>query len=187
MNTDLVVGISDRATDQLGVAFSRSEGREYLRTQRRVPAEVVEHLDDFGLSSLCNVVAAIKTARHLRLGPEDAVYTVATDGDAMYASEHARALERDFGGRFDARAAARTHERWMLGAGTDDLLPLDARERRRIFNLGYFTWVEQRGVSLEAFVARRRQAWWRDLREALPQWDAMIHEMNARTGVLDAP
>jgi cysteine synthase len=183
MNTDLVVGVSDRATDQLGVAFSRPEGREYLRTSRRVPADVVEHLDDFGLSSLCNVVAAIKAARHRRLGPDDAVYTVATDGDAMYGSEHALALERDFGGRFDAAAAARTHERWMLGADTDDVLPLDARERHRIFNLGYFTWVEQRGVTLEDFVARREPRFWTGLRARVQGWNERIAEFNARAGV----
>jgi cysteine synthase len=183
MNTDLVVGVSDRATDQLGVAFRRPEGREYLRTQRRVPAVVVDHLDDFGLSSLCNVVAAIKTARHLGLGPDDAVYTVATDGDAMYASEHARALERDFGGRCDAAAAARTHERWMLGTDTDHVLPLDARERRRIFNLGYFTWVEQLGVPLEDFVARREPGFWTGLRARVWGWNERITEFNARTGV----
>ena len=182
MNTDLVVGISDRATDQLGVALNRPEGRDYLRVHRSVPAEVVERLDDFGLSSLCNVLASIKTATHLRLGPEDAVYTVATDGDAMYASEHARTLEREFGGRLDAAAAARTHERWMLDPGTDHVLPLDARERRRIFNLGYFTWVEQRGVALEDFVVRREPHFWTGLQSRVQEWDERITEFNERTG-----
>jgi cysteine synthase len=185
MNTDLVVGVSDRATDQLGVAFSRPEGRDYLRAGRRVPADVVDRLEDLGLSSLCNVLAAIKTAKHLRLGEGDAVYTVATDGDAMYASEHARGLERDFGGRFDAAAAARTHERWMLGAGTDHVLPLDPRERRRIFNLGYFTWVEQRGLAVEDFEARREPRFWTELRARVPEWNERIAEFNARTGVRD--
>ena len=183
MNTDLVVGVSDRATDHLGLAFSRAEGREYLCTARHVPRDVVGHLDAFGLSSLCNVVAAIKTARHLALGPDDAVFTVATDGDAMYASEHARVLEREFGGRFDVPAAARVHERWMLGAGTDHVLPLDERERRRIFNLGYFTWVEQRGVAVEHFVARREQRFWTRLRALVPEWNQRITEFNARAGV----
>jgi hypothetical protein len=59
---------------------------------------------------------------------------------------------------------------------------LDEAERRRIFNLGYFTWVEQRGVSIEDFVARREQGFWRGLRDRLPAWDAMIEEFNGRTG-----
>jgi len=183
MNTDLVVGITDRATDQLGVVFSRAEGRDYLRRDRGVPAEVVAALDGFGLSSLCNVLASIQVAKRLGLGPDDAVFTVATDGDAMYSSEHARALERDFGGRCDAARAASTFERWVLGAESGIVLVLDERERRRIFNLGYYTWVEQRGVSVEDFVARREQEFWRRLRDRLPEWNERIVEFNARTGV----
>lgn len=186
MNTDIVVGVSDHATDHLGLACAAEEGRAWLREVRKVPEPVLEALASFGLSSLCNVVAAVKTARTLQLGPDDAVITVATDGDAMYASEHELARARYFGGRFGRAEAAAAFERWLLDADTEHVELLDDHARRRIFNLGYFTWVEQRGVSLEAFVARRTQAWWRELRGALPQWNAMIHEMNARTGVLDA-
>ena len=46
-----------------------------------MPEPVLEALASFGLSSLCNVIAAVKTARRLGLGPNDAVYTIATDGD----------------------------------------------------------------------------------------------------------
>jgi hypothetical protein len=143
---------------------------------------VLDALASFGLSSLCNVIAAVKTAKRLGLGPLDAVYTIATDGDAMYASEHERALARDFGGRCDSAAAGAAFERWMLGADTNYVLVLNEQDRRRIFNLGYFTWVEQLGVSLPDFVARREQSFWRGLRDHLPVWNAMIEEFNARTG-----
>ena len=56
-------------------------------------------------------------------------------------------------------------------------------ERRRIFNLGYYTWVEQQGVSMEAFEARRDQSWWDGLRSYTARWDEMITEFNERTGV----
>jgi cysteine synthase len=186
MNTDIVVGVSDRATDQLGLACATDAGRTWLRESRRVPERTMAALASFGLSSLCNIVAAVKVARTLDLGPDDAVITVATDGDAMYASEHELARTRYYGGRFGSREAAEAFQRWMLEADTDHVELLDDQARRRIFNLGYFTWVEQRGVPIEAFVARRSQGWWRDLRDSLPRWDAMIREMNARTGVLDA-
>ena len=55
-------------------------------------------------------------------------------------------------------------------------------ERNRIFNLGYFTWVEQRGVSLADFEARRDQAFWRGLHGLLPLWDQMIGAFNRQTG-----
>ena len=183
MNTDLVVAVSDKATDRLGLAFSRPEGRAWLRDERRVPPEVIDALGDFGLSSWCNVIAAVKTAKRLGLGPDDVVLTLATDGDAMYASEHARTLARDFDGRFGRDDAAETFERWMLGADKESTRVLDDAERRRIFNLGYFTWVEQRGVSLANFEARRDPAFWVGLRTRLAAWDAGIAEFNARTGV----
>jgi hypothetical protein len=57
------------------------------------------------------------------------------------------------------------------------------RERRRVFNLGYYTWVEQQGVSLEDFEKRSDQRFWEGLQNTLPVWDAMIEEFNGHTGV----
>jgi len=42
--------------------------------------------DSFGPSGICNVLGAIKLARFLRLGPEDNVVTIATDGFDRYNS-----------------------------------------------------------------------------------------------------
>jgi hypothetical protein len=53
-------------------------------------------------------------------------------------------------------------------------------DRNRIFNLGYYTWVEQQGTPLELFEARRKQGFWRGLRRYLPVWDEMIVDFNAR-------
>src|SRR5580692_643479 len=86
LNTDLVAGISDQATDQLSVLFAAGQGLEFLRTRRRVPEPVLAALSAFGLSSVCNILAAVKTAKYLRLGPDDVIMTVATDGGAMYGS-----------------------------------------------------------------------------------------------------
>jgi len=184
MNTDVVIAVSDRATDQLGVMFASPAGREYLAARRGVPRAVVESLDALGLSSICNVVAAVKLAKALRLGPDDAIVTVATDGAGMYGSERRKVMARDFRGGFDAAAADGTFRRHLLEAGTDHLLELDARERRRIFNLGYFTWVEQQGVQLAEFVARREPGFWKGLRDQLPAWDERIREFNRRTGAV---
>ncbi len=182
MNTDTVVGISDRATDQLNVLFNTTAGREYLVRRRGVPMEIVEALDSFGLSSICNVLAAIEIARHDGLGPDDVIVTVATDGAAMYRTERDKVLARDFAGGFDEIAAGEVFGQHVLGGGdTRQLLDLTAADRRRIFNLGYFTWVEQQGVAFDAFVERREPGFWRDLRAILPIWDELIETFNERT------
>jgi len=186
MNTDLVAGISDRATDQLSVLFTAGEGVEYLRARRRVPEPVLDALPAFGLSSICNILAAVKAAKYQRLGPDDVILTVATDGARMYGSERERIVARDFPAGFEMADAAEVFGRWMLAIGTDDLLETTQADRDRIFNLGYYTWVEQQGVSLADFESRRDQRFWAGLRGLLPAWDAMIAEFNGQTGLAAA-
>lgn len=185
-NTDVVVDVTDRATDQLAVLFSDPVGLAYLADRRGVPDEVIATLSSFGLSSICNVLAAIKVAKHLGLGPEDVIVTVATDGAQMYDSERRRIMARDFAGGFDEATAAGVFGRWLLGADTSDLLETTTRDRERIFDLGYYTWVEQRGTSIEDFVARREPEFWTGLHSRLEAWDELIAEFNARTGLAGA-
>ena len=182
-NTDVVVAVSDRATDELNVVFNSDAGRAAL-ADRGVPPAVIAALAHFGLSSICNVLSAIKTARQLRLGADDAIVTVATDGAAMYATEVDKAIARRFGGRFDRAAAERAIDRHLAGASTEHTLVLSPVDRDRIFNLGYFTWVEQQGVSVAEFERRRDQGFWRGLRAAIPVWDELIRGFNADVGVL---
>ena len=185
-NTDVVTAVTDQATDQLAVLFSDPAGLAYLSDRRGVPDATIAALASFGLSSICNVLAAVKVARHLDLGPEDVIVTVATDGAPMYRSERDRILARDFADGFDEAAAAGVFGRWMLGADTSDLLETTSRDRDRIFDLGYYTWVEQRGTSIEDFVTRRDPAFWTGLHASIEAWDEMITDFNARTGVLAA-
>ncbi len=185
MNTDFVTAVSDGATDQLGVLFSSPAGLDYLRARRKVPAPALAALSSFGLSSICNILAAVKISKYLGLGAQDVVITVATDGASMYASERDLAEARDYPDGFGEAHAAEAFGRWMLAAGTDHLLETSVRDRERIFDLGYYTWVEQQGVSVTDFTARRSQAHWVGLRERLASWDSLIKEFNARTGVIE--
>src|SRR5207344_3411797 len=97
----------------------------------------------------------IKLAKHLHLGPDDVIVTVATDGADLYVSERDKVLARDFAGGFDEAAAAEVVGEHLVGADDGHLLDLGPEERERVFNLGYFTWVEQQGVSIGDFVLRR--------------------------------
>jgi hypothetical protein len=182
MNTDVVAAVSDRATDTLFVLFNTAEGRKYLIERRGLDAELVSKFRNFGLSSLCNILAAIKTAKYYDLGPNDIVLSVATDGAELYESEISKATVRYFGNRLDAVSAGETWGRSIVATTVDHMLELNRIDRKRIFNLGYFTWVEQQGVSLEEFNARLEQSYWDGMMELVPAWDAMIAEVNARSG-----
>ncbi|HET7235350.1 MAG TPA: pyridoxal-phosphate dependent enzyme [Actinomycetota bacterium] len=182
MNTDVVVDVSDRDTDALNVLFNTAEGRDHLR-RRGVGEDTIAALDSFGLSSICNVLGAIKVAKLLGMGADDVIVTVATDGAAMYRTEVDKVLARDFPQGFGEAEAVETFGRSLEGQETSDMLGLTDDDRQRIFNLGYFTWVEQQGVGVEDFVARRDQSFWRGLREQVPAWDEAIRAFNASTGI----
>jgi hypothetical protein len=183
MNTDLVTAISDHATDELDVLFNAPAGHEYLTGRQGVPTETVAQLKHLGFSAICNILAAIKTAKHFNLGRHDALVTVATDGSELYTSEHEKTLARRYPNGFDAVNAGEVFGQHLKGAGTDNMLELTHRQKSRIFNLGYYTWVEQQHVPLADFEARRDQAFWKKLHDLVPAWDTMIEEFNAATGV----
>lgn len=183
MNTDLLAGISDASTDSLLHLFNTEEGRHYLLQRRDVPPAVVDRLGALGFSAICNVLAAIKAAKYFAWGPEDVVVTVATDGEELYRTEHEKILARRFPRGFDAVAAGETFGQHLLGVATDHFRELDIRERTRIFNLGYFTWVEQQGIDLADFEARRRPEFWSSLHDLVPAWDELIVRFNRKTGL----
>ena len=183
MNTDTVVAISDLHTDSLMVLFNTEEGRKYLVERRGIDAALVARLANMGLSSICNMLAAIKTARHYNLGSDDVILSVATSGAAMYSSEIEKTLARHFSKGFDAISAAEVWGRSLAATTTDHMLEMTHTNRERVFNLGYYTWVEQQGVSLEEFSVRKNQSFWEGLQDLVPAWDAMITKFNAETGV----
>jgi cysteine synthase A len=182
MNTDIVVGVSELATDSLNLLFGGNAGRNYLCGRRAIDPQVISAFDDIGISGLANIVAAIKVAKHLDFGADDIVVTLATDSALLYASERQKFLASRYSDGFDEVNAGEIFGRHMQGIADDHVLELTHFDRKRIFNLGYFTWVEQQKVSLEDFERRRDQRFWRDLVETIPQWDRLIAQFNAEVG-----
>jgi hypothetical protein len=180
MATDVVVAVSDRATDRLGLLFGDEVGKRYLYERRRISEEAIDSFDSLGLSSIGNVLAAIKVAKYYGLGAADVVCTVATDGASMYRTERERTLREQFPVGLDDVSAGEIFGEHLMGATTDNMLELTYEDRQRIFNLGYFTWVEQQGVPLEDFEARRSPQFWQEARAMIGSWDELIGAFNER-------
>ena len=180
-NTDLVVGISDRSTDELDVLFQSPAGRRLLEARGVDPA-VIEILVDLGYSAICNALAAITAAKQWNLGADDVLVTVATDGSELYNSEREKVMSAHYPAGFDDAEAEAVFVEHLEGVDTTHTLDMDEVARDRVFNLGYFTWVEQQGVSIPDFERRRDQTWWNGLRPLVQRWDAMIEEFNDATG-----
>ena len=87
MNTDFVIGVSDAASDNLNMLFNTATGRSYLTERVGMGQQSLASLGDLGLSSIANILGAIKYAKYMDLGSDDAVITVATDGAEMYETE----------------------------------------------------------------------------------------------------
>ncbi len=184
MNMDFAIAVSDRATDRLNVLFNTDTGRSHLEKRRAVPSETIEVLSSFGLSSICNILAAIKLAKQQGYDRHDVIATVATDGAPMYHSERDIALQKYFPDGFDDLAASEVFGEHLLGVSTDNMIELTRNDRLRLFNLGYYTWVEQQGISSDEFQMRMDQSFWTGVRTIVKDWDEMIGEFNDRTGVL---
>ena len=183
MNTDVVSAVSDQATDGLNLVFNSETGKEYLRTEMGLDSEFIDQLQHFGFSSIANMLGAIKAAKILGLGSEDVVMSVATDGAELYVSEKEKLLSSVFNHKFTSQNADDIVTHHLRDLSTDHAEILDNVSRDRIFNLGYYTWVEQQGVSIEDFEVRRTSEFWNSLHKMVPVWDSLIREFNDETGI----
>jgi cysteine synthase len=182
MNTDIVIGVSDAASDALNLLFGSERGRNYLACRRKTDPDLIQQFNDIGISGLANIVASIKLAKHLDCGPNDVVMTVATDSAPLYDSERQAYLARRYPDGFDDVNAGEIFGRHMEGIADDHVMELRHVDRKRIFNLGYYTWVEQQGIAVEDFDRRKSQDFWNSLVDSIPAWDRLIQEFNAEVG-----
>jgi cysteine synthase len=84
LNTDFVVMIED---DDCVKGLKVIHDGAHILVEAGVDKDLAECLKDlFGVSGICNILGAIKMAKHLNLGPEDNVVTIATDGFDRYDS-----------------------------------------------------------------------------------------------------
>jgi cysteine synthase len=177
MNTDFVVGISDQATNYLNLIFNTEIGQKYLIEKKGLEDNLVKRFPEFGFSSIANILASIKLAKYMNLSSDDAILTVATDGADLYSTELEK-IKKDFVGSFDTTACAELYGQYFQGATTDHMLELSQRDKERIFNLGYYTWVEQQGIDLSHFEARRNQAFWDQHLQNMLDLDEEIDRFN---------
>ncbi|MCM0647539.1 pyridoxal-phosphate dependent enzyme [Clostridium swellfunianum] len=84
LTTDFVVLINDEETVQ-GIKIIH-DGTKAL-VELGIAEETANYMKElFGPSGICNILGAIKMAKYLKLGPDDNVVTIATDGFDRYNS-----------------------------------------------------------------------------------------------------
>ena len=122
-NTDLLMLIHDEDTVR-GMEVTQN-GTDILVDRLGVPAEAAAFLrGKFGPSCICNIIGAIKTAKHLGLGPDDNVVTIATDSYDRYPSVSELLYARN-GGRPDDDQLETWAKSVFLGASLGEIIDLN--------------------------------------------------------------
>ncbi|MBL7053028.1 MAG: pyridoxal-5-phosphate-dependent protein subunit beta, partial [Candidatus Marinimicrobia bacterium] len=144
-----------------------------------ISEDLLEKLHHFGISSVANILGAIKIAKYYEFNENDCVFTVATDSMEMYQSRLAEANEKF--GKYTETQAEVDFEHRLLGIGKDDILELSYYEKKRIHNLKYFTWIEQQGKSVEELDAQwNDDDYWKNQFAKADEWDRKIEEFNSK-------
>jgi cysteine synthase A len=175
-NTDTVSAVDDEDCMRVLRLFNEGEGRRYLQSQGLIDAQL-ESLKLMGISSISNLLSAIKTAKYFELGSSDVILTVFTDSADMYKSrveelQHERGI-------YSSIQAAKDHAGPLMHQSIDYYKELAYYDRKAIHNLKYFTWVEQQGKSSDELRQQWEPEYWRSLFEdEIEYFDQLINEFN---------
>ena len=162
--------------------ISYTTGKEYL-IEQGVNKEFVNELHLLGISSIANLLGAIKMAKYYEMNENDVLFTVATDSMELYQSRM-KELHEQFS-EYTPYNAVGDFERYLMGVTTDYMLELSYWDKKRMHNLKYFTWIEQQGKTLEELNAQwYDDEYWKEKMHSYEQWDELIREFNERTGLL---
>jgi cysteine synthase A len=180
-NMDMVADIDDDHCMRIIRLFNEKAGRKYLE-KMGVDKGFTDKLDLLGISSIANLLGAIKMAKYYEMNGNDLVFTVATDSMELYGSRLLE-LHEEFGEYREVDAAG-DFERCLMGQSTDWMLELSYWDKKRLHNLKYFTWVEQQGKSFEELDAQwYDEDYWKIQLNSYKEWDIQIRRFNERTGL----
>lgn len=178
MNMDAILCIDD-IESKMGLQLLVEEaGWKMMIDRYGVPQDKVYRMAQiFGISGVCNVLGAIKTAKWYGLGKDDVVVTILTDAIDRYHSVMDQ-LTETYGPMDETEAAVRLvsifHKQKLdwIGEGTREA-------RNRWHNLKYYTWIEQQGKTLEELNAQRHQDYWEAHQCRVAEVDRLIRKARA--------
>lgn len=176
LNTDFIVQIYDedcvRGLDVI------HEGKKIL-LENGISEKDADYMQDlFGVSSICNIIGAIKMAKFLHLGPNDNVVTIATDGYDRYESVikclHQRNLE----------VTDNVHRRWFrdvfLRADTRWIIDTRGPEaKERLFAQKEKDWLKF-GYSKEYLDSMKDMSFWTNEYNKVFSYDKKIRELRGK-------
>ncbi len=160
LNMDALMCIDDMECKKGLQVFAEAAGARRWSNATAMDAALVEQLSTlFGISGICNILGAIKTAKYYKLGKDDVI----VDGRHRRAWIVTTSVMDDMAecyGRAGRSETVGRVESIFQGMRTDWVLDGTADVRERWHNLKYYTWVEQQGKTVQELDAQRDPAWW---------------------------
>jgi cysteine synthase len=128
----------------------------------------------FGVSGICNILGAIRFTKHLGLGPQDNVVTIATDGIDRYPSV-LRELNRRKGPTTEPTLRERFEQIYRTASPADLLDVRTQEQKRRLFEYKQATWTRF-GYSRSYLDGMQSQAFWDAEYEKIPSIDEELKQ-----------
>ena len=158
-NLDAVMCIDDLESKMGLQLLTEAPGWKMMSAKYGMDEDQIKRLSEiFGISGVCNVLGAIKTARFYNLGRDDLIVTICTDAMDRYHSVMNQ-LNRSHGPMDTVAAEVRLvsifHKQKL-----DWVVEGTRHNRQQWHNLKYFTWVEQQGKTIEALNAELQPEFW---------------------------
>ncbi|MBN2053697.1 pyridoxal-phosphate dependent enzyme [bacterium] len=175
MNMDAMMCIDDIESKKGMQILTDEKAWPVLIDRYGIPAESVHELSKIvGISSICNILGAIRAAKYYGFGKDDLIVTVATDAIDRYHSVMTD-LDRIYGEIDDVEAAVRLvsifHNQKL-----DWIREGDRHNRNCWHNLKYYTWIEQQGKTVEELNAQRHQEYWEAQQARIGEVDKLMAE-----------
>ena len=117
-NTDIITAIDDTACLHLLRLFNEPAGRQKL-SDLGLSENLIQNLTWLGLSSIANLLSAVKTAKYFEMTADDIIVSVATDSADLYQTRLSE-MEAEAGNYTDSQAE-KDLERYLYATGTDYL------------------------------------------------------------------
>jgi cysteine synthase len=180
-NTDAVCAIDDEDPMRILRLFNEKEGHKFLQAIG-VKEEISARLPELGISSISNLISAIKLAKYYEMNENDVIFTIFTDSADLYQS---RLKEmNDALGSYNDNQAAIDWNSVIKHQGIDYIKELNYYDKKSIHNLKYFTWVEQQGKGVDELNAQwYDENYWDERFSIVPEWDKLIEEFNKKVGL----
>lgn len=174
-NMDAIMCVDDIECKKGLQLLTDPAGIEFLAKDAGISEDNVKKMSEiFGISGVCNVLGAIKTAKYYEMTSRDNVITIATDSIDRYHSVM-KAMSDKYGKMDSCEAKTRLNS--IFHNVKTDWIKEGTKDNRDCWhNLKYYTWVEQQGKTVSELNEQKSQEYWIKQQELIPQINKKIME-----------